>query len=74
MSLLDTSLVSRAYAPMYTHQSRSLCNYGRVLRRCLVPPDAETVGGGIQIRMGLPVVQPFARSEELTALWVQLLV
>jgi hypothetical protein len=40
----------------------------------LLPPAVEAVGSGTQILLRLSVVQPFARSEELTALWIQLLV
>jgi hypothetical protein len=45
-----------------------------MLRKSLLPPSVEIVGDGIQIRMRLTVVQPFARSEGLTVLRVQLLV
>lgn len=74
MRLIDTRLTGCANSPMRSHQCGSLRDHGRVLRKGFLPPGVKTVGGGILIRMRLSVAQPFARSEELTALWVQLLV
>jgi hypothetical protein len=74
MSVADARLTGRAELPMRAHECRCLRRHGRVLRKGPLPPAFETIGGGIQIWMRLPVVQPLAPSEELTALWVQLLV
>jgi hypothetical protein len=74
MSLAVARLAGRADLPMRAHECRCLRHHGRVMRKGLLPPAVVTVGRGIQIRMRLSVVQPLARSAELTALWVQLLV
>ena len=66
--LAEARLAGRANPSMRAHECRSSRHHGRVLRKGLLPPDVEAVSGGIQIRVKLPVVQPFARSEELTAL------
>ena len=72
--LTDARLTGRADSLMRAHECRSLRHHVHLLRKGLLPPGVETVGGGIQTRVRLSVVQPFARSEELTALWVKLLV
>jgi hypothetical protein len=59
---------------MRAHECRSLRHHGYVLRKGLLPPGFETVGVGIQNRTRLSAVQPSTRSEELVALWIQLLV
>ena len=72
MRLADARLTVCADSPMLAHECRSLCHRGHMLRKGLLPPDFETVGGGNHTRMRLSVVQPSAQSEDLTALRVQL--
>jgi len=72
MILADARVTGRADSLMCAHERGSLRHHGRVLRKGLLPPGFEAVGGGIRLR--LPAVQAFAGNEELTALWVQLLV
>jgi len=74
MCLLDTSLAHRANAPMCAHESRRLRNYSRVLSKCLLPPDVETIGGKIQIWMELLSDRLISRRERYVARWVEFLI
>ena len=57
------SLANRANSLMGSHESRSLRNHSRVLRKCLIPPDVETIGGKIQNWMKLSSARIFSRRE-----------